>query len=72
MEHVFDRLGNILRPNMHIPTSEGNKTIPEIMDHLQWCSYKNHRDRGETSHELLVKHGIGTEAMKLRYEKLKK
>ena len=50
-----------------IPTSEGNKTIPEIMDHLMWCSYKSHRDRGETSHELLVKNGIGNEAMKFRY-----
>ena len=54
-----------------IPTSEGDKTIPEIMDHLQWCSYKSHRDRGETSDALLIKHGIGTPAMAKRYEKEK-
>ena len=51
-----------------IPTSEGEKTIPEIMDHLQWCSYRANRGYG-CSHEGLVRIGIGNEAMRLRYEK---
>ena len=52
-----------------IPTSEGDKTIPEIMDCLMWGSYKSHRDRGETSHEQLVKFGIGNEQMRERWER---
>jgi len=51
-----------------IPTSEGDKTIPEVMDHLMWCGYKANRAYG-TSHELLVKNGIGNEAMRQRYER---
>jgi hypothetical protein len=50
-----------------IPTDHGNKSIPEIMDHLQWCSYKANRGYG-CSHEGLVRIGIGNEAMRLRYE----
>ena len=50
-----------------IPTSEGNKTIPEIMDHLMWCSYRANRGYG-CSHEGLVRIGIGNEAMKTRYD----
>lgn len=50
-----------------LPTSEGDKTIPEIMDHLMWSSYKANRGYG-CSHEQLVKFGIGTEAMRLRFE----
>lgn len=51
-----------------IPTSEGDKTIPEIMDHLMWCSYKANRGYG-CSHEGLVRIGVGNEAMRLRYER---
>lgn len=51
-----------------IPTSEGDKTIPEVMDHLMWCSYKANKGYG-TSHELLVKNGIGNESMRERYER---
>lgn len=54
-----------------IPTDQGPKTIPEIMDVLMWGSYKSHRDRGETSHDTLVKFGIGNEAMRERYEREK-
>jgi hypothetical protein len=50
-----------------LPTSEGDKTIPEIMDSLMWGSYKANRGYG-CSHEELVKIGIGTEGMRLRYE----
>lgn len=50
-----------------IPTNQGDKTIPEIMDHLMWASYKANRDYG-CSHEGLVRIGIGNEAMKERYE----
>ena len=51
-----------------IPTSEGDKTIPEVMDHLAWCSYKANRGYG-CSHEGLVRIGIGNEAMRERYER---
>lgn len=50
-----------------IPTSEGDKTAPEIMDHLMWSSYKANREYG-CSHEGLVRIGIGNEAMRQRYE----
>jgi hypothetical protein len=57
--------GNI--PQDTIPTSEGGKTIPEVMDHLMWCSYRANRGYG-CSHEGLVRIGIGNEAMRLKYE----
>ena len=50
-----------------IPTSEGQKTIPEIMDSLMWGSYSANRGYG-MSHERLIQWGIGNEAMKERYE----
>lgn len=50
-----------------IPTGEGMKTVPEIMDRLMWGSYSANRDYG-CAHELLAKNGIGNEAMKARYE----
>ena len=50
-----------------IPTVGGDKTIPEIMDHLMWCSYKANRGYG-VSHESLAKWGIGNDAMKEKYE----
>lgn len=49
-----------------IPTSEGIKTVPEIMDCLMWGSYAANRDGG-MSHEQLAKWGIGNEAMRNRY-----
>lgn len=52
-----------------IPTSEGDKTIPEVMDDLMWCSYRANRGYG-CSHEGLVRIGIGNEAMRLMYQKL--
>jgi hypothetical protein len=54
-------------PTETLPTSEGDKTIPEIMDSLMWGSYKANRGYGCT-HEQLVKIGIGNEAMRLRYD----
>jgi len=51
-----------------IPTSEGQQTIPEIMDHLAWCAYKANRGYG-CSHEGLVRIGLGNEAMRQRYER---
>jgi len=50
-----------------IPTNHGNLTVPEIMDHLMWSSYRANRNYG-CSHESLVKFGIGNDAMKERYE----
>ena len=51
-----------------LPTSEGDKTIPEIMDHLMWCSYRANRGYGCSS-ELLIKNGIGNAAMEERYQR---
>ena len=53
-----------------IPTDHGNKTVPEIMDHLTWCSYRANREGG-CSHEGLIKIGVGNDAMRDRYEKEK-
>lgn len=50
-----------------LPTSEGDRTIPQVMDSLMWGSYKANRGYGLT-HEQLVKAGIGTPEMKIRYE----
>lgn len=50
-----------------IPTSEGSKTIPEIMDSLMWGSYNANRGYGCT-HEQLVKIGIGNNDMRIKYE----
>lgn len=50
-----------------IPTNHGEKTIPEIMDHLIWSSYRANRGYG-CSHEGLVRIGIGNEVMRERYE----
>lgn len=49
------------------PTNLGQKTVPQIMDHLIWSSYKANRGYG-CSHEGLVRIGIGNDAMKERYE----
>lgn len=53
--------------NNTIPTNAGNKTVPQIMDHLMYSSYKANRGYG-CSHEGLVKIGIGNDAMKELYE----
>lgn len=50
-----------------IPTTEGNKTIPEIMNTLMYGSYAANRGYGMT-HEQLLKIGIGNEQMKQAYE----
>lgn len=64
--NILDSFGFTV-PRETIPTSEGDKTVPEIMDHLTWCSYKANRDNG-CSHEELVRNGIGNEAMRLKYD----
>ena len=51
-----------------IPTSEGDKTIPEIMDCLMWGSYNANRGYGCT-HEQLVRFGIGNDSMRERYDR---
>ncbi len=58
-----------MQQDQKIPTNQGLKTIPEIMDALMWGSYKANRDYG-CSHELLVKNGIGNDAMKQLYESI--
>ncbi len=50
-----------------IPTSEGNKSIPEIFSMLMYGSYKANRGYGMT-HEQLLSIGIGNEAMRAKYE----
>lgn len=67
---IFDDLLNAFsgQPSADkISTNEGDKTVPEIMDHLMWSSYKTNRDLG-CSHEGLVRIGVGNDAMKERYE----
>lgn len=53
--------------NSTIPTNEGNKTIAQIMDSLQYSSYAANRDYGMT-HEQLLSIGIGNDGMKFQYE----
>lgn len=50
-----------------IPTNHGNMTPEQIVEHLQYSSYKANRGYGAT-HEELLKIGIGNEAMRLKYE----
>jgi len=64
---ILDALSGNLSTRETIPTTQGDKTIPEIMDHLQWCSYKANRGYG-CSHEALMSIGIGNEAMRLKYD----
>lgn len=53
--------------NNTLPTNHGDKTIPQIMDHLTYSCYRYNRDLG-CSHEGLVRIGVGNGAMKERYE----
>lgn len=53
--------------NETIPTSQGNKTIDQIMDQLAYGSYSANRGYGMT-HEQLLSIGIGNDAMKAKYE----
>jgi hypothetical protein len=55
-------------PQDTLPTSEGDKTIPEIMDSLMWGSYNANRGYGCT-HEQLVRFGIGNDSMRERYDR---
>ncbi len=50
-----------------IPTNEGLKTVPEIMDTLMYSSYAANRGYGMT-HEQLLSIGIGNEEMRIKYE----
>jgi len=52
-----------------IPTNKGMLTIEQILNELQWGSYKANRDLG-VKHETLVSFGIGNEEMKKRYESI--
>lgn len=51
-----------------LPTSEGEKTIPQIINSLMYGSYKANRDEGMT-HEQLRSIGIGNDTMKAFYER---
>ena len=53
--------------NNTIPTSEGNKTIAQIFESLEYSSYAANRDYGMT-HEQLLSIGIGNDGMKFQYE----
>jgi hypothetical protein len=55
-------------PEETLPTSEGDKTIPEIMDCLMWGSYNANRGYG-CAHEQLVRFGIGNDSMRERYDR---
>lgn len=50
-----------------LPTNNGQKTIPQIMDSLQYSSYAANRDYGMT-HAQLLSIGIGNDGMKFQYE----
>lgn len=63
---ILDSFAGAL-PTHTLPTSEGDKTTPEIMDVLMWGSYSANRECGCT-HEQLVRHGIGNETMRQRYD----
>jgi len=54
--------------DIKIPTSEGDKTIPQIFSSLMYGSYKANRDEGMT-HEQLRSIGIGNDMMKATYER---
>lgn len=66
-QSLIDSIDPNKQPENTIPTNHGHKTVPEIMDHLMWSSYRANRGYGCT-HEQLVKFGIGNDAMKERYE----
>lgn len=53
-----------------IPTSTGKKSIEEILDNLNYSSYKVQRNEG-MEHDVLVRWDIGNEKFKERYEKEK-
>jgi hypothetical protein len=53
--------------NTTIPTSHGNLTPEQIVEHLTYQSYAHNRDLGST-HESLVRIGVGTESRRIRYE----
>jgi hypothetical protein len=53
--------------NFILPTNQGDKSIPEILDILSYNSYAANRDYGAT-HEQLVRVGIGNDLFKLKYE----
>lgn len=48
-------------------TNKGTMTAPQIISVLMYGSYAANRDGGMT-HEALVRLGIGTEAMRVKYE----
>lgn len=50
-----------------ISTSEGNKTVEQIFERLEYGSYAANRDYGMT-HEQLLSIGIGNDGMKFQYE----
>lgn len=50
-----------------IPTNKGNLSVSEIINELQYASYKANRGYGMT-HENSVRIGLGNDAFKKRYE----
>lgn len=52
-----------------IPTSEGEKTIPEIIDWLTYCSYRANRGYGMSHERLQRLSSCFTDAMKVKYER---
>jgi hypothetical protein len=54
-----------------IPTSIGDKTPAQILNHLGYCTYKAQRDLG-MSHDRLVFHKLATDEYLIRYEEEKR
>lgn len=59
-----------MNPQSTLPTNQGDKTIPEILDTLMYSSYQTNRDGGLT-HEQLVSIGVGNDKMKSKYDTIK-
>jgi hypothetical protein len=51
-----------------IPTDKGFLTIDQVLSNLAYTSYATQRDYG-MKHESLIKHGLGTESFRERYER---
>lgn len=71
---IFAEILNSIFPGNEetLPTTEGDKTIPQILNKLGYACYEYNRDEEGMSHEQLVKIGLGTEEFKQYYEAYKK
>lgn len=56
-----------MKTEMTLPTNKGLMTIGNVISELTYGSYAANRGYG-MSHEALVRLGIGSDAMKERYE----